>query len=273
MKFRLAVAQFRVTHQRPAVNMQRIERFVQKAAAKGAQVVVFPEDCIMGSIFGDLRLLDTTHEARDFFVRLARTYALDIVSGTRMERTSTGDQSVSYYIDRTGAILSRTAKHHLYPSECAFLDAGTEITVFPTAYGKAAIVICWDMLFPALFAELKAQGVEIIYCPSFWSREIPQDMPLRDPRSEEKLLDALCVTRAMETNSVLVYCNAAGKLRYTNGSQDTLIGHSQVVMPVRDALARARHNRECLLFAEVDTTLLQESKKIYHSPAPKRTIF
>lgn len=273
MKVRIAIAQFRVTHQQPVVNMRRIERFIKKAAAKQAQVVIFPEDCIMGAIFGDLRLLDTTHEARDFFVRMAKTYAIDIVTGTRMERTPAGDHSVSYYIDKAGNVLSRTAKHHLYSSECAFLDAGADISVFDTAYGKAAIVICWDMLFPTLFQELASQGVEIMYCPSFWSREIPHNMPVRDPHSEEKLLDALCVTRAMETNSAVVYCNAAGTLRYPNKSRDTLIGHSQVVMPVLDAIVRARHNRECLLFADIDTGLLHDSKKIYHGPAPKRTIF
>lgn len=273
MQFRIAVAQFRITHQDPRTNMRRITRFVQKAAKKKADVIVFPEDCIMGSIFGDLRLLDTTFEARDFFIELAKTYAIDIVTGTRMERTPAGDHSISYYIDKTGKILSRTAKHHLYPSECRFLEAGKEIVAFDTAYGKAAIVICWDMLFPNLFQELKKQGVEIIYCPSFWSREIPQAMPKRDPRSEEKLLDALCVTRAMETNSVVVYCNAAGSMRYKEHGQDTLIGHSQVVMPAQEALVRARHNRETLLFTDIDTSLLQASKKIYHSPAPERTIF
>jgi predicted amidohydrolase len=273
MRFRIAVAQFRVTHQNPHVNMRRISRFVKKAVEKKANVVVFPEDCIMGSIFGDLRLLDSTHEARDFFVQLAKTHAIDIVTGTRMERTKESDRSVSYYIDRTGKILSRTAKHHLYPSECKFLDAGNEIATFNTEYGKAAIVICWDMLFPNLFQELKAQGVEIVYCPSFWSREIPHGMPKRDPRSEEKLIDALCVARAMETNSVVVYANAAGVMKYSNGERDTLIGHSQVVMPVQDALVRARHNREALLFADVDTALLRSSKKIYHGPVPQRTIF
>jgi predicted amidohydrolase len=273
MNFRVAVAQFRITHQNPAVNMRRIERFTAKAAKKKAHVVIFPEDCIMGSIFGDLRLLDATQEARNFFQSIAKKYAIDMVTGTRMERTGAGDHSVSYYIDKTGVILSRTAKHYLYPSECKFLDAGNEVQTFNTAYGKAAIVICWDMLFPALFQELKTQGVEIIYCPSFWSREIPEDIPHRDPLSEEKLLDALCVTRAIETNSVVVYCNAAGVMKYADGKRDTLIGHSQVVMPALDALVRARHHRETLLFCDVDTDLLQESKKIYHGPVPERTIF
>lgn len=273
MQFRVAIAQYKVTHQHPHINMRRIELFIKKSSKKRADVVVFPEDCIMGSIFGDLGLLDTTYEARNFFIRMAKTYAIDIVTGTRMERTPSGDQSISYYIDKHGAVLSRTAKHHLYPSECTFLEPGNEIQTFDTSYGKAAIVICWDMLFPALFQELASQGVEIIYCPSFWSREIPHNMPKRDPRSEEKLLDALCVTRAMETNSVLIYCNAAGTIRYANGTRDTLIGHSQVTMPVLDAPVRARHNRESLLFADINTDLLQVSKKIYHGPVPKRTIF
>lgn len=271
MKFRIAVVQFFVAPQQPEENMRRIERFVAKAAKKKADVVVFPEDCIMGSIFGDLTKLDVTGEARSFFQGLAKKYAVDIVTGTRMERRADGDFSTSYYVDSRGNILGEYAKNHLYPSECKFLDPGTKAPVFATKFGKTAIVICWDMLFPEIFERLKKRGVEIIYCPSYWSREIPDAMPKRDALSEEHLLDALSVTRSMETNSVLVYANAAGVVKYADGSRDTLIGHSQVVMPALGALKRLNHHREAMLVQGVDTSLLEYSQKIYHGSVPQKT--
>lgn len=260
----LAVVQFNIAPHEPEKNFGRMEAFVARAAKKGADVVIFPEDCVMGSIFGDLTKLDTTHAARDRFRELAKKYAVDIVSGTRMEHTSDGDFSVSYYINKHGEVLGRYCKNHLYPSERAFLKPGIEAPVFDTAYGKAAIVICWDMLFPEIFQRLKAQGVQIIYCPSYWSREIADKAQIRDRLSEEHLLDALSLTRAVETNSVLAYCNAAGVVRNPNGSVDTLIGHSQIVMPCRGVLKRAPHHRETMLVQEVHFDGLETSKKIYH---------
>lgn len=265
MKVRIAVVQFKIAHQNPPKNQKRIERFIAKAARKKADAVVLPEDCIMGSIFGDLLKIDTTGAARAFFVEMAKKYHIDIVTGTRMERSPEGDLSMSYYINARGEILGSYAKNHLYPSERAFLKPGTEAPVFQTAFGKAAIVICWDMLFPEIFERIKKQGAEIIYCPSYWSREIPHAMPVRDKLSEERLLDALCITRAMETNTVLVYANAAGVQKYKDGSIDTLIGHSQVVMPALGAIKRLNHHREAMFIQEVDTDLLAHSAKIYHA--------
>lgn len=265
MKVRIAVIQFNIAHQNPPKNQKRIERFIAKAAHKKADVVVFPEDCIMGSIFGDLSKIDTTGAARAFFIDMAKKYRIDIVTGTRMERHPEGDLSMSHYINAQGEVLGSYAKNHLYPSERAFLKPGTEVPVFQTAFGKAAIVVCWDMLFPEIFERIKKQGAEIIYCPSYWSREIPHAMPKREKLSEEHLLDALCMTRAMETNTVLVYANAAGVQKYKDGSVDTLIGHSQVVMPVLGAMKRLNHHRETMFIQEVDTGLLAHSAKIYHT--------
>lgn len=264
MSFRLAVVQFKISHLDRAKNLARIERFIARAKKAKAEVIVFPEDCTLGSIHGDLTKLDRAFHVRDTFVALAKKYAVDIVTGTCMEGRAKENLSTSYYVNKHGKILGSYHKNHLYPSERAFLSPGTEAPVFDTEFGKAAIVVCWDMLFPEIFERLKQQGVEIIYCPSYWSREIPDKAAKRDPLSEEKLLDALSLTRAVEINAILVYANAAGVIRYNNASRDTLIGHSQVVAPVVGALKRLRHNREQMFVQEVDLNLLEAGRTIYH---------
>lgn len=263
MRVRIAVAQFQIAHLEPETNLRRIEEFVQRAVREQAQVIVFPEDCITGSIFGDLSRLDTTGKTRTAFQRLAKQYRIDIVTGSCMEGTSEGNFNTSYYIDADGEVRGMYRKNHLYPSEHRFLQPGIEAPVFQTAYGKAGIVICWDMLFSEIFQRLKSQGVQIIYCPSYWYREIAESMAELNPSSEEEQIDALCVVRSLETTSVLVYANAAGVQRYNNGTQDTLIGHSQIVMPVLGPVARLPHHDEHLFIEEVDTTLLDRSRQIY----------
>lgn len=264
MSLRIAVVQFQITHLDREKNLERIEAFVKLAVEQSAQVVVFPEDCITGSIFGDLLKLDTTSAARSAFQELAKKYHIDIVTGSSMEGTPEGNFNTSYYIDAKGNVLGTYRKNHLYPSEYKFLKPGTEAPVFETAYGKVGIVICWDMLFPEIFQRMKAQGVQIIYCPSYWYREIAESMAELNPSSEERQIDALCIARSLETNSVLVYSNAAGMQSYANGTKDTLIGHSQIVMPVLGPIQRLNHNEETMLLQEVDLALLERSKAIYH---------
>lgn len=265
MPISIAVVQFQITHLDLAKNISRIESFVRRASRKGVRVVVFPEDCMTGSIFGDLSRLDTTHMIRNTFQKLAKQYAIDIVTGSCMEGTPEGNFNTSYYIDARGEVLGEYRKNHLYPSEYRFLKPGTEAPVFDTSYGKVGIVICWDMLFPEIFARMKAQGVQVIFCPSYWYREIAASVAELNPHSEEQQMDALCVVRALETNIVLVYCNAAGEQTYKDRSRDTLIGHSQITLPVVGAIKRMNHHREGVFVAEVDLKVLEKTRRVYCS--------
>lgn len=263
MSLRIAVVQFKIKHLDRENNLQRIEDFIRQAAKQRAQVVVFPEDCLTSSIFGDLSQLDTTHSAKNAFQKLAQKYQIDIVTGSSMEGTPNGNFNTSYYIDAKGVVLGTYRKNHLYPSEHVFLKPGTEVPVFETSFGKAAIIICWDMLYSEIFQRMKDRGVEIVYCPSYWYREIAESMAKYNPRSEEEQIDALCVTRSLETNCALVYCNAAGVASFPNGTKDTLIGHSQIVMPVCGPLTRLNHHRERMFIQDIDLELLHQTKLIY----------
>ena len=261
----IALVQFNITHQEPETNFARIESFIAKAKQQNADVIVFPEDCITGSIFGDLTKLDHNGSTRTRFQALAKKYAIDIVTGSCMEGTPEGNFNTSYYIDATGTVLGTYRKNHLYPSEYKFLSPGTEAPVFDTAFGKAGIVICWDMLFPEIFDRMKKQGVQIVYCPSYWYDEIAESMLALNPRCEREQMDAMCITRALENNIALVYCNAAGSITYKNNTKDTLIGHSQITMPVIGAVTRMNHHDEMMTVQSIDLTLLEQSAKIYRA--------
>ncbi len=265
MSIRIAIVQFHITHLDPEKNFQRIEQFMKQASDDGTNIVVFPEDCITGSIFGDLSKLDRGQSNKMRFQTLAKKYQIDVVTGSSMEGTDEGNFNTSYYINAQGETLGMYRKNHLYPSEHTFLSPGTEAPIFETAYGKVGIVICWDMLFPEIFQRLKAQGVQMIFCPSYWYQEIADPMTSLNPCSESQLLDALCLTRAVEANAALIYCNAAGVMTNPDGSIDTLIGHSQVVMPAIGPLQRIDGNNERLLITDLDLSHLIETEKIYRA--------
>lgn len=241
---KIAIVQFAIAHLQPEINLVRAEEFVKQASEQDARVIVFPEDFLTGSIFGDVRYLDRNHENLKKFQILAKKYAIDIVAGSWMEQTPSGAFSTSSYIDSTGKVLGEYHKNHLYATEQKFLTPGTQISVFDTSYGRVGIIICWDIIFPEIFASMQALGVQIVYCPSYWYKEIAGKELERNFEIEEQKIDALCLSRAKEFNIVLIYVNAAGITRYEDGSSDHLIGHSQVTVPTLGVIKKLSHNRE-----------------------------
>ncbi len=259
----IALIQFSITHLKPEINLQHAESYIKQAAEKNADVAIFPEDFMTGSIFGDTKYLDKNHTFQKQFQKLAKKYSIDIVCGSWMEETPAGALSTTNYIDSNGVILGEYHKNHLYLSERHFLTPGTEVSVFATSYGKVGLIICWDIMFPEIFQRMNALGVQIVYCPSYWYKEIAGEGLKRNSQTEEQHLDALCLTRAIENNIVFVYANAAGTMHFPNGTADHLVGHSQITLPITGALAKLEHNSKEMIIQNVDLSILDLAEKIY----------
>ncbi|MFA5128090.1 MAG: carbon-nitrogen hydrolase family protein [Patescibacteria group bacterium] len=262
-KFNVAIVQFEISHLNPAENLRRAESFIAEAAQKNAQVIVFPEDFMTGSIFGDLRHLDRDHNFLQYFQTLARKYHIDIISGSWMEETPNGAFSTTSYIDYKGNVLGEYHKNHLYLSERNFLKPGTNIAVFDTRFGRAGLIICWDIMYPEIFARMNELGVQIVYCVSYWYKEITGDGAAINPNAEEAHIDALCLARAVENNVAFIYANAAGTMHFSDNTSDCLIGHSQINLPIAGTIAKLGHNQEGMLMALTDISVLNTAREIY----------
>jgi len=263
MKVTIAVVQFKISHLQPKENFTNIEYFIKKAKKQSANVIIFPEDCVTGSIFGDTNWLDTNGKYQKSFQNLAKKYSIDIVTGSYMESTINGNFNTSYYINDHGEILGKYQKNNLYLSERNFLTQGKEIAVFDTNYGRVGIVICWDILFPELFQRMAQAGVQIIYCPSYWYHEIAKENLQLNKDSEIKHIDALCISRAVENNIIFIYANAAGVIKYKQNQSDTLIGHSQITLPFYGPIKKLKRNHQSMFIKTIDISILKQTNQIY----------
>ncbi len=260
---KIALVQFNITHLNPNINLNRAESFIKMASNNKANVIVFPEDFLTGSIFGDVKYLDKDHAFLKQFQALAQKYNIDIVSGSWMEKTSKGAMSTTNYIDSNGKVLGEYHKNHLYLSERHFLTPGTEVSVFMTSYGKAGLIICWDIMFPEIFERMNKLGVQIVYCPSYWYKEIAGQGLEYNNQAEEEHIDALCQARAVENNIIFVYANAAGAMQFPNGTSDHLIGHTQITLPIKGAITKLSHNSEEMIVQDIDLSILSLAKETY----------
>lgn len=101
-----------------------------------------------------------------------------------------------------------------YYRESDTFDAGTEITVIDTPFGKIGLSICYDLRFPQLYQEMVKQGAEIFLVPSAFTNT-----------TGEMHWEPLLRSRAIE-NQCYVIAPAQGGF-HVNGRHT--YGHSMVI--------------------------------------------
>lgn len=257
MKFKMAVVQFDSVIHQPVENLIRAENFIRLASLAGAGVILFPEDFVTAPIWNRPDLIDDSFAYRDKFIQLAKQYKIDIVTGSFIEKDITGAYNSSYYIDYTGKVKNRYRKVNLWLHERSYLTPGNEVRVFNTRFGKAGIVICWDLAFPEIFRKMASQGVRLVYCPSWWGGKDTTIALKYDLKAESKLVKALCSARAMESGLILAYANSAGKIAVGNYGNE-LIGCSQIAVPFKGVQKILDHNREEMFIEEIDTQIVDD---------------
>lgn len=262
MKVKIAVVQFKINQYLPALNLKKAEEFIRKASNKQADVIVFPEDFITGPIAGEKNFVDFKGKYKEIFIVWAKKYKIDIVTGSFIECDSNKWFNTSYYINNKGNIKTQYRKINLWHPEKRYLNKGNKISVFQTKYGKAGIIICWDMFFPEIFRQMINRGVKIIYCPSYWTVEDASIGLKYNKKSEIELVNNISVARAFENEIAFVYSNAAGKYNI-KGYKGTLIGHSQITLPFVGAIKRLNHNEEEMFIQEINTNILNDAERSY----------
>ena len=110
------------------------------------------------------------------------------------------------------------------------------------------------------------KNAEIIFCPSFWSAESSSyDWLYNNKYFKNKIpkeVDVLVSARAIESELVFVYVNAAGNFN-ADGIKDTLLGRTQIAMPFYGTTDILDHNKEGIIIKEVDVGIIKDAKKVY----------
>lgn len=164
----------------PELAWQRGEQATRHAAARGADVVLFPEmwqigytECPSEPAGKERWLALATEREGEFvsrFAGLAQELGVAIVA-TYLERTVTGARNAATLIDRHGNSILHYAKVHT----CDFgmeeaLEPGTsfEVATLDTDSGQVdiGVMICYDREFPESARLLMLRGAEVILVPN-----------------------------------------------------------------------------------------------------------
>ncbi|HVQ19294.1 MAG TPA: NAD+ synthase [Actinomycetes bacterium] len=263
MALRIALAQVNATVGDLSGNADLIVREARRAAAQGADLVVFPEMFLTGYPVEDLALRQSFIRAsQQTLARVALDLAgaglgeLTVVVGyldqaadrtDRLGRPRHSPQNAAAVI-RGGEVVAHYAKHHL-PNygvfdEFRYFVPGERPCVFEVSGVTVAVAICED---------LWQEGG-----PIQWAREASADLVVvinGSPyeRSKDDVRLELCQRRAAEACAVLGYVNLVG-------GQDELVfdGDSLVVDADGTQIARAPQFEESLLVVDLFPHQVQE---------------
>jgi len=256
----------------PNVNSNLLEagRLISDAVSKGAKLVVLPENfAFLGHADSDMLTIaenDSEGPIQTFLAKQAKTHGIWIVGGTIPMKTSSV-QHVRYaclVFNAEGERVARYDKIHLFDvhidasnesyNESETAEAGDEVVVIDTPFGKMGIAICYDLRFPELFRHMLDAGMEFVVMPSAFTAI-----------TGKAHWEVLTRARAIEN---LCYVIAADQGGFHISGRETH-GDSMIVDPWGHVLNRIQNGSGAIV-AELDNQQVNKIRKNFPATEHRR---
>jgi deaminated glutathione amidase len=248
-------------------NLERADRLVRDAAARGAQLVVLPEKwTVLGTrehMAAGAQTLDG--EAISWARSTAAQLGIDLVAGSLFEHVEDAEKgfNTSVHVGPDGEIQSVYRKIHLFDvevdgavyAESSTEDPGDEIVVTELAGGlKLGMSVCYDLRFPELYRILALRGAELLTVPAAFTLPTTRDH-----------WEVLVRARAIENQCFVIAANQIGN--HPGGLRSG--GRSLIVDPWGLVLAGAP-DTETAIVADLDLENLRDIRRRLPSMARRR---
>ncbi|MDO4869541.1 MAG: carbon-nitrogen hydrolase family protein [Bacillota bacterium] len=172
-KLRIAIAQAEAAKANPEANEQKLIQWVKEAAAKGANMICFPELYYSAYDISADELRECAIDQNDpFFEKLktlARENDINILI-SYPEKNGNDKPYISYaFIDSYGNWAGNHRKTYLWLEENDKATPGEPVyEVIDTPFGRIGLLICYEIEFPEPARLLTLKGAEIIISTMAW---------------------------------------------------------------------------------------------------------
>ncbi|WP_406536493.1 carbon-nitrogen hydrolase family protein [Methanobrevibacter sp.] len=253
-KIKLALCQMNVIDNKEA-NIENAGLMINEAISKNADFIVLPE--MFNCPYSNDKFIEYAEEEQNSLTlnkiaSLAKNNNVYILAGSIPEKEEDKLYNTSYLFDRSGKMLAKHRKMHLFDidvkgkitfKESDVLTAGDDFTIADTEFGKIGIGICYDVRFPELARIMVEKGALILFYPGAFNMTT-------GPAHWELLFRS----RALDNQ---VYCVGVAPALNKDASYHSF-GHSIIANPWGEVLAEA-NEEESLIICEID---LDEIKKV-----------
>ncbi|HVZ39093.1 MAG TPA: carbon-nitrogen hydrolase family protein [Candidatus Kapabacteria bacterium] len=193
--------------------LERIERLMAEASARGAAIVCFPEAYLPGLRGLDFEVPPWDPEEEERALRTvsqwARTYSLAIILG--MERHSeAGQQIAAAVIDREGRLLGSQTKNQLDPSEDRFYVPGNTRQIFEIDGVRFGVAICHEgWRYPETVRWAAMRGAAIVFHPQHTGYEVAGVVPTQWCAPDSPYYEKAMMMRSIENTIYFASVNYA----------------------------------------------------------------
>lgn len=253
-KIKLALCQMNVIDNKEE-NLKNASLMINKSMKENADFIVLPE--MFNCPYSNDKFIEYCETEKDSqtlktISSLAKMNNVYILAGSIPEKENDNLFNTSYLFDKTGEIIAKHRKMHLFDidvkdkitfKESDVLTAGDDFTIADTEFGKIGIGICYDVRFPELARIMVENGALILFYPGAFNMTT-------GPAHWELLFRS----RALDNQ---VYCIGVAPALNENASYHSY-GHSIIANPWGEVIAQASEKEE-LIISEID---LDEIKKI-----------
>jgi deaminated glutathione amidase len=234
-------------------NLVRAGDLVRKAVARGARLVVLPENvALMATEEAKLTHAEPFEPMKPpagpigkFASELSRELGVCVIWGGVPERAESNRvYNTSACYDVNGSLSARYRKIHLFDvalpdgtthTESRSVAPGDECVVVDTIAGKVGMSICYDIRFPELYRRLVNLGARVITIPAAFTVTTGRDH-----------WHVLLRARAIESQCYVIAAAQWG----AHGGGRTTYGHALIVDPWGTILSEC-HDGEGIALAEI----------------------
>ena len=244
-----------------SANLIEASKQITSAAQAGAKLIVLPENFAV-MVFKDADQIkiaeeDGTGPIQDYLSEQAKKNKVWLISGTIPIKSALENKvyAACLVYNEKGERVSRYNKIHLFDvhleitnetyNESETLEAGNEVVVVDTPFGKVGIAVCYDLRFPELFRQLVLRGAEIIVLPSAFTAS-----------TGKAHWEVLLRARAIEN---LCYLVASAQGGYHVNGRETY-GDSMVIDPWGTIMDRLPHGSGYII-ADIDINSLHKLRQ------------
>lgn len=255
----------------PEDNLKKCISEVSNAASKGANVICLPE--LYASYYfcqsenvENFRLA----EPRDgisfqAFSKLARELSIVIIVPFFERRTAGIYHNSAHIIDSDGSLAGFYRKMHIpddpyFYEKFYFTPGDLGYQAVQTRYGKVGTLICWDQWYPEAARITALKGAEVLFYPTAigWH-------PSEKAEYGRKQYDAwLTVQRghAVANGIYVAAVNRVGLEKPLPGTDGIEFwGASFICGPQGEILAQASTDKEEIIYADIDLSLLENVRQ------------
>ena len=251
---RIALAQI-LAGTDPTANLDLVADYTRRAAEAGARLVVFPEGTM--SRFGvPLAPIAEPIDGRwaDAVRGIAAKAGVTVFAGMF---TPADDGRVTNTVLATGPnVEARYDKIHLYDAfgvtESESVSAGRQPVVVAVDAVGGGITLCYDIRFPALYAELADRGASVITVSASWGAG-PGKLDQWTLLARARALDSTCIVAAAGQGYPGAELAAATKA-------PTGVGGSLVCSPLGEVLVQAGPDAQ-LVVCDADVAAVPTVRK------------